>query len=358
MRLQSVLVKPDAGCLREFVPTRRVPVAGWAVIGLLLGLPATTGRSGAADFSFRETAPNGLVELLEGGKPVFGYQHGTNAPGELLARISPDNRKYAIARSDYLHPLFGPEGKALTRDWSVDHPHHRGIYWAWPEVDYRGQRGDLHALQQVFAHPLGAVRTSTDAKSATLMARSSWIFGVPVDAPAPPGVDPCLQETVVLRAGAAAAEGRSVDLFFGFQALGEPVKVARRGTDKYGGLNIRLAPVRGQEIRTHTDPPESAKRAAWAQLSGVFEGATKPATLLILQHAGNPEYPGDWVQYPELNWLQPTFPAAGHRYEITSMKPLRLAYRLWIRPGGLVSDAEARRLWEEFQSEKLPNTLP
>ena len=64
-------------------------------------------------------------------------------------------RIYARARSDYIHPLFGLEGETLTKDWSTDHPHHRGIYWAWPEVDWRGQRGDLHALQHVFARPTG-----------------------------------------------------------------------------------------------------------------------------------------------------------------------------------------------------------
>jgi hypothetical protein len=29
------------------------------------------------------------------------------------------------------------EGEMLTRDWPEGgHPHHRAIFWAWPEVEY------------------------------------------------------------------------------------------------------------------------------------------------------------------------------------------------------------------------------
>ncbi len=307
----------------------------------------------------REDPDTGLAQIFDRFTPVLTYQHGTNAPGPVLDRIHPDNRKYAIARSDYLHPLFGPEGESLTRDWSIDHPHHRGIYWAWPEVDCAGVRGDLHALQRIFANPIGTIQAIDGSERAEMIAESVWVLDHPVGGTNVSPHAPVLLERVLIRASTPDPDtrGRAVDLFLRFQSLGETVVIARRETDKYGGLNIRLAPIRNQILRPHTDPAGTAHPAAWAQISGIFEGATKPATLVILQHSQNPQYPGDWVQYPDLNWLQPTFPAAHARYTIDPSHPLTLAYRFWIRPGDAVTDDDARRLWEDFQRVQIPRSL-
>src|SRR5699024_3188858 len=64
-----------------------------------------------------------------------------NAKPEDFTRSEQDTfvttAKYAVPRSNYIHPLYGLEGEMLTRDWPEGaHPHHRGIFWAWPEVEY------------------------------------------------------------------------------------------------------------------------------------------------------------------------------------------------------------------------------
>ena len=68
---------------------------------------------------------------------------------------------------------------------------------------------------------------------------------------------------------------------------------------------------------------------AWAQRSGILAGGRSVA-MAILQDPRNPDYPGDWVQYPSLSWIQPTFPAAGTRYTIGKDRPLLLRFHLWI----------------------------
>ena len=78
-----------------------------------------------------------------------------------------------------------------------------------------------------------------------------------------------------------------------------------------------MSSVENQEIEFHTDPESSDPRMAWAQLSGTFHRGGKSETgVSILQNRANPDYPGDWVEYPELNWFQPTFPEADSRYEL------------------------------------------
>jgi len=115
---------------------------------------------------------SGQIIMSDEGKPILQYNYKTVFEKDALDTL-PANEYivtpsdtfmanpsiYAVPRSNYIHPVYGPEGELLTRDWSKDHPHHRGIYWAWPEVDFGNKRGDLHALQIVFARPTGKNRT-------------------------------------------------------------------------------------------------------------------------------------------------------------------------------------------------------
>jgi hypothetical protein len=281
--------------------------------------------------------PSGQWEIRDGGVPVLQYNYSTVEPGEVLKDVADSNRKYAVARSDYIHPLYGPEGEALTRDWSVDHPHHRGIYWAWPEVDWRGQRGDLHALQGVFARPAGRCAAVSGPVFAELVAENHWKWG---------DTTPIVKETATLRAYRASGRGRWIDLHLHFEALEDPVYLARRETSLYGGLNVRLNSVREQQISKTVEPEQAQPRRAWSNLGGGFPGASHPAGLAIFQHRSNPDFPGDWVQYPELDWLQPTFPRSHSRYELKPGQPLTLRYRLWVHSGPSVSEAEGSDAWD------------
>ena len=260
-----------------------------------------------------------------------------------MKQISADNLKYARPRSNYIHPLYGFDGEELTRDWSLDHPHHRGIYWAWPEVQWGEEMGDLHALQQVFARPTGEPELTSGDAFAQIEAENLWLWE---------DETPIVREIAIIRAYRSTERGRYVDLLFLFIPLNEDVTVARRDTDKYGGLNIRLAPVKDQIITFHTDVEESNPRMAWAELSGLFEGGTSPSGLSILQNRANPDYPGDWVEYPDLNWFQPTFPASQTRYALRTGEPLVLQYRLWIHRGRSDERTHAE-IWQAY--DKAPN---
>ena len=73
-------------------------------------------------------AETGQYRIIDGDKPVLQYNYAAvKPPAGYLEKVSANNRKYAAPRSNYIHPLFSPEGEQLTLDWSHDHPHHRGI---------------------------------------------------------------------------------------------------------------------------------------------------------------------------------------------------------------------------------------
>jgi len=243
-----------------------------------------------ASLQARMDAATGQVIVTDTGQPVLRYHYRLQEPGDILGRVQPDNRKYAQARSDYIHPLYGLNGEELSRDWSLDHPHHRGIYWAWPEVDYGSERGDLHALQRVFARPTGRCLLQSGAEFAEIDAENEWLWE---------DREAVVRERAIIWAGKLDASGRCIDLEFHFTALRDGVFIARRGTTLYGGLNLRFALVQHQQITTYCDPPDRTPRMAWADLRGIFASGKPECGVTILQHSANPEAPGDWGQYTE-----------------------------------------------------------
>jgi hypothetical protein len=288
---------------------------------------------------------SGQIVITDHAKPVLRYNYRTVEPGAVLDRVTPANRIYARARSDYIHPLFGLDGEVLTRDWPIDHPHHRGIYWAWPEVDFGQERGDLHALQKVFARPTGKVKLESGPVFAEIEAENLWQWE---------DREPIVREQAIIRAYRATEQGRVVDLAFRFVALTDGVTLARRGTEHYGGLSVRLATPASQEIAVHSDSSNAVPRRAWSDLSGVF-GATDAASgLTVLQYQENPDYPGDWYQVPALSWCQPTFPAAGTRYALSRDKPLVLRYRLFVHAGAKPDEDRTAKQWDAFHASASP----
>ena len=132
--------------------------ANWWMIAAISAGPVPAGSAGG-EMSVRQVKDTGQVEVSRGGEPVLRYNFATvPVPAALKGK------KYAEARSDYIHPLYGPGGEVLTVDYANDHPHHRGVYWAWPEVYYKGQVRDLHALQGAFARPVKLLSASAEAE--------------------------------------------------------------------------------------------------------------------------------------------------------------------------------------------------
>jgi len=293
----------------------------------------------------RKDRTSGQLDISDGGQPVLRYNYQTIEPKEeFLNKVKPDDRKYARARGDYIHPLYGPDGQELTKDWSVDHPHHRGIYWAWPEVDYGEERGDLHALQRVFARPTGHYALEDGSVYAQIEAENLWQWE---------DREPIVRERAIIRVYRPTVQGRCIDLRFYFTALVDRVAIARRGTDKYGGLNIRLSQVTGQDIIFHINPAEAKPQKSWADFIGVFAGTREPAAIAVLQKRTNPDYPGEWIKYPELSWFQPTFPTTGTRFVLKKNEPLLLEFRLWIRRGGKAAEEMYADQWRAFNGSAV-----
>ncbi len=282
----------------------------------------------------------GQIVITDKDKPVLKYNYQLVCPPDgFVAAVAQGSRKYARARSNYIHPLYGPNGEELTCDWSHDHPHHRGIYWAWPEVDWHGERGDLHALQRIYARPTGDISLETTESCARVVAENRWFWE---------DETPIVREITTICAHEATAHGRFIDLTYSFEALDDDVALARRGTKAYGGLNIRMSPIKDMQLIHHADPVSANPRRAWSDSIGMRQGFTASVGFAVLEKTTNPDYPGDWVEYPDLPWFQPAFPATDTRHVLKKGRPLVLQYRLWIREAKETSEAQYAEQWRLY----------
>jgi hypothetical protein len=279
--------------------------------------------------------------ISENGKPVIQYNYETiPLPEGYLEKLT-HGQIYAVARSNYIHPLFDFNGKPITLDWPLDHAHHRGIYWAWPEVGYQGELGDLHALQMVFARPNGKIESVEKNGTVSLRGENLWKWK---------DEESIVHETATITVHPLSANGRKINLEFRFRGLVDEVTLARREQNFYGGLNFRmenLADFQSGSFQELTG--DVAKNgAAWVFATWKDADSGKTIELTVFEKADNPDYSGDYIHYPEIQWFQPTFPKKGSRFILKKDDVLTLRFQLWLHEA-TATDANKKEAWKEFQ---------
>lgn len=135
----------------------------------------------------------------------------------------------------------------------------------------------------------------------------------------------------------------------------DSITIATRNTDSYGGLNLRMMTPESQEISYFTDETDANPIRAWSDFTGIFEGNSSASGLMVLQHQDNPDYPGDWVEVPDLAWVQPTFPASGTRYPLNTENELILRYRLIVHAGGNPGTELSEMRWDVYHAATTPS---
>lgn len=77
--------------------------------------------------------------LLVGEKPVLKYRYAVTLP--------PKEADPLYKRSGYIHPLYSPGGKVLTRIQAPDHYHHYGIWGPWTKTHIDDRAVDFWNLK-------------------------------------------------------------------------------------------------------------------------------------------------------------------------------------------------------------------
>ncbi len=287
-------------------------------IGMMAGSRTATGAG--PSFAFREITPAAL-ELSENGKPVFVYNFGG-----ILAPGAPE----ATRRSTYLHPVYAPDGTTLSDDFNKDHPHHRGIFWAWEVVTFNGQTNDIWTVKGFRQKFVRWMACETNGPAARLAVENGWYAGE----------RKFVKEDVEIVVHPTKKDRRQLDFTLRFEALDQPVKIAgalanRKG---YGGFAFRTAPRDGGPAQTviRTDQGISAQdgvmaRHPWAEILGTFQG--RKEAIRIEDDSSNPGYPQNgWLMRHSFAMLNVSYPGR-ETFTLEAGKPLVLKYRVILSSG-------------------------
>ncbi|MGO9110336.1 MAG: DUF6807 family protein [Thermoguttaceae bacterium] len=291
------------------------------ILTLVLSACVAQAVASSGPFAFKEISPTGL-QLSDGGQPVFVYNFGM---------LSSKGQPASMARSSYLHPVYAPDGTMVTDDFNPNHPHHRGIFWAWPEVSVDGKKGDMWTIKGPFQDRFVAWRArETAGGEARLAVENGWFDGD----------RKIVKENVTIIAHAVVDNRRALDFTLQFEATDRPAQIAGtpEGKKGFGGFCLRFATpdCGGAKTVIRTERGISAKdgvmaRHTWAEISGVYKG--KPAGARVEDDPANPGQPNNgWLMRHELCCLNVSYPGMTP-ITLEPGKPLVLKYHVVLFAG-------------------------
>ena len=259
-------------------------------------------------------------------------------------------------RANYIHPLYGLDGEVLTEDFPSDHPHHRGVFWAWHQVWLRDVKlGDPWAAKDSFWDVYDARILTVDSQSRALQVHVHWKSPLRTDSTGKQV--PFIKETTTIKVHRAKDDMRKIDFKIELLALEDDMRLGGSEDAKgYGGFTTRMPLPEGLAF-TGTDGPVepttlSVKAGPWLDFSGNLSKTGKTSGLAILCHRSSPGYPQRWILRRKGSAQNPVYPGR-NPVPLSREKPLVLRYRLIIHRGG-ADHRDLDKLQAEYNGELAP----
>jgi hypothetical protein len=257
------------------------------------------------------------VELRAGDRPILRYNYGV----QLLPGV-PEDR----ARCCYVFPLWTPDGVSLLDDFPKDHYHHRGLFWAWPDVRVAGVSYDGWMMKGLkTAHKRLHSELQNAGRVAILDVDNEWVVG------GKPIADTQERYTIYAHDG----RGRTIELAITLTAIDVPVVLRGSHEDgkSYGGLSLRFAPRSQTVIRTEkgvSEKDEDLNTHDWAELDGTYDG--HQAAVRIDNAAANEGGSPQWC-LRHYGFLGAAFPGKTKDRDYITLergKPMTLRYSMLV----------------------------
>ncbi|MCC7342483.1 MAG: PmoA family protein [Bryobacterales bacterium] len=209
---------------------------------------------------FAQAEANSEVRFFSGSRPLFTYRYSKDRP------------------KPYIHPIYAPDGTAVTQDGPHDHIHHRGLMLAWSGVDGIDFWGETNPARHG-----SLVHVKFERKSKTrLTSLIHW------------NAEGRLL-LVESRTISAPKQPPDITLLDWDSTLSAPAKV-QLGTagHEYNGLGVRVAESMdlGEVLNsngTASIAKANGEPANWCVYTGKLGQGT--ASIAIFDHAGNPRHP-------------------------------------------------------------------
>ena len=305
---------------------------------LLLGI-CFSGAKGFAAFSIKKD--NDTLVLMENGKKVFRYH--INNP-------YPEKQR---SRAHFFHPVYDLNERELTVDRPIDHRHHHGLWWAWPQLQVDGEsvgdpwevRGMDYLVREVHFDQCGE-------ESCTINFDVLWLSLKNSDQNGSPQV--IVEEKSQVTIYKLTDGPREMDFSISLTPKVGGVTLSGSNNDKgYGGFSFRMKTPRDLAFISAEGPVNPERTAVsgggWMHFRGSFNDQVI-SSITIVQDRNMPGYPQKWILRQARAMQNPAFPGV-HVLPLNEEMPLLLEYKVLIhRDAG---DVEA--LQDRFS--RRPNDL-
>ncbi|MHC4478790.1 MAG: DUF6807 family protein [Planctomycetota bacterium] len=320
-----------------------------AITGLWTALVAFVGCSFTGQRHPQKPAPH-PIKIIAGDEGFFVTESGRKILFYQCRTKCLDGKH---CRANYVHPLYDLNGEILTEDFPPDHPHHRGIFWAWHQI-YVGKKriGDGWSLQNISWDVHDVKLLDVDSNCRGLEVNAHWKSPLWTDAAGKQ--KPFIRETTTVRVHRTEDDFRKIDFTISLLALEDDVRLGgAKNAKEYGGFSTRIRLPEGIVFSGPAGPVEPkgtpVTAAPWMDFSGPFGDGGSLSGLSVLCHKSNPLYPHRWILRRKGSMQNPVWPGQ-LPVLIPRQQPVVLRYRLIIHSGD-ANHIDLNKLHAEYNAE-------
>ena len=308
-------------------------------------LPTATGQqtAGTGEGVSAAVTPEGVL-VSESGRKVLFFQ------------TQPRSLDGMYTRAAYVHPLWDLDGNVLTEDFPEDHPHHRGIFWAWHQLTVGGTRaGDPWVCRGFLAELSSQGVKVQQQKNGTLR------LDVPLLWKSPHWTTPDGQRKAIVREQTAIvvhpvqSDFRMIDFEIALTAMEADVRIGGSSDDKgYGGFSTRLRLPDGLKFQLQSGEVEPQRTpvepSPWLNMTAAFGEDSKRSSVCILTHPSTPGFPQRWILRQKRSMQNGVFPGR-EPVALPRGQTLQFRYRIVLHRGEAAG--ETVDLWQsQFEDSK------
>lgn len=235
-------------------------------------------------------------------------------------------------RCNYIHPLYGPDNSRLTEDFPADHPHHRGVFWAWHQIFIDGKQVSDGWELKNFEQKITDFEYRLRQGLAQINTHVDWLSPLWKG-----GKEAYLKEETQILIHPASKNIRRIDFEIRLKALTDRLTIGGSADEKgYGGFSVRLKLPQDVVFIGENGPVEPKNEAVDAghvmNISGSFLKNGKHGGIVIYSNPKNPSPATEWILRKTASMQNAAFPGR-NPVAIPFDKPLTLTYSLLIYQG-------------------------
>lgn len=239
----------------------------------------------------------------------------------------------AYSRCNYIHPLYGLSGSRITEDFPADHPHQRGVFWAWHQIFIEGKPVSDGWELNDFTQQIVDIEFRR--------VKENGVFTTVVDWKSPlweKGERPYLREESKMTFHPKTANYRQIDFEISLKALTDHLTIGGSDDEKgYGGFSVRM--VQPDDLvfsgaQGVVEPLNGAVEAGnFMNISGTFD-QKGTSGLVIWNSPENPQPNSKWILRKKASMQNAAFPGQ-NPVLVPVGEPLVLRYSLLVYTGEL-----------------------